>query len=140
MRISDWSSDVCSSDLRETSDVDLAESAARGLPRPSARAFAQASALLADAVACDHHASAIFDGGGGDNMFGSLQSPAPVVDCLRSDGGAGHFWQTARSIGIAAQTSTFDVARRALLRRSEEHTSELQSLLRISYAVFCLKK
>src|SRR3546814_1987727 len=114
MRISDWSSDVCSSDL----------------------------------------------------MFGSLQSPAPVVDCLRSDGGAGHFWQTARSIGIAAQTSTFDVARRALLRswsrgpayrwmvdvsllsgraremalRSEEHTSELQSLMRISYAVFCLKK
>src|SRR3546814_18441102 len=62
------------------------------------------------------HASAIFDGGGGDNMFGSLQSPAPVVDCLRSDGGAGHFWQTARSIGIAAQTSTLDLARRALLR------------------------
>src|SRR3546814_1817100 len=33
------------------------------------------------------------------------------------------------------------VARRELLReRSEEHTSELQSLMRISYAVFCLKK
>src|SRR3546814_1534782 len=31
-------------------------------------------------------------------------------------------------------------ARFALLRRSEEHTSELQSLMRISYAVFCLKK
>src|SRR3546814_5531021 len=29
---------------------------------------------------------------------------------------------------------------RALLARSEEHTSELQSLMRISYAVFCLKK
>src|SRR3546814_1919493 len=29
---------------------------------------------------------------------------------------------------------------RARLRRSEEHTSELQSLMRISYAVFCLKK
>src|SRR3546814_9288004 len=28
----------------------------------------------------------------------------------------------------------------ALFRRSEEHTSELQSLMRISYAVFCLKK
>src|SRR3546814_6799449 len=28
----------------------------------------------------------------------------------------------------------------ALTRRSEEHTSELQSLMRISYAVFCLKK
>src|SRR3546814_7668421 len=34
-----------------------------------------------------------------------------------------------------------DVARRAArLARSEEHTSELQSLMRISYAVFCLKK
>src|SRR3546814_6748138 len=30
--------------------------------------------------------------------------------------------------------------RRALAHRSEEHTSELQSLMRISYAVFCLKK
>src|SRR3546814_7974801 len=30
--------------------------------------------------------------------------------------------------------------RRALMLRSEEHTSELQSLMRISYAVFCLKK
>src|SRR3546814_3179121 len=30
--------------------------------------------------------------------------------------------------------------KRDLLRRSEEHTSELQSLMRISYAVFCLKK
>src|SRR3546814_1924408 len=29
---------------------------------------------------------------------------------------------------------------RALVTRSEEHTSELQSLMRISYAVFCLKK
>src|SRR3546814_9414003 len=33
-----------------------------------------------------------------------------------------------------------DGLRRAELRRSEEHTSELQSLMRISYAVFCLKK
>src|SRR3546814_5309555 len=33
-----------------------------------------------------------------------------------------------------------DVARRRLGERSEEHTSELQSLMRISYAVFCLKK
>src|SRR3546814_165242 len=32
------------------------------------------------------------------------------------------------------------VARRAIRARSEEHTSELQSLMRISYAVFCLKK
>src|SRR3546814_7117054 len=32
------------------------------------------------------------------------------------------------------------VPRHAMRRRSEEHTSELQSLMRISYAVFCLKK
>src|SRR3546814_5512563 len=34
----------------------------------------------------------------------------------------------------------FDPATMAAARRSEEHTSELQSLMRISYAVFCLKK
>src|SRR3546814_2514540 len=33
-----------------------------------------------------------------------------------------------------------DVALREMTKRSEEHTSELQSLMRISYAVFCLKK
>src|SRR3546814_3750256 len=33
-----------------------------------------------------------------------------------------------------------DIAAEALAERSEEHTSELQSLMRISYAVFCLKK
>src|SRR3546814_7642464 len=33
-----------------------------------------------------------------------------------------------------------DVTARQLVARSEEHTSELQSLMRISYAVFCLKK
>src|SRR3546814_7234809 len=33
-----------------------------------------------------------------------------------------------------------EIARRQALRRSEEHTSELQSLMRISYAVFCLQK
>src|SRR3546814_7632053 len=32
------------------------------------------------------------------------------------------------------------IARKILDKRSEEHTSELQSLMRISYAVFCLKK
>src|SRR3546814_8861584 len=33
-----------------------------------------------------------------------------------------------------------EIAREGATRRSEEHTSELQSLMRISYAVFCLKK
>src|SRR3546814_3211539 len=43
-----------------------------------------------------------------------------------------------RLIGERARTA--DDADRALGERSEEHTSELQSLMRISYAVFCLKK
>src|SRR3546814_5349762 len=41
----------------------------------------------------------------------------------------------------AQQTSKLDLGRTVLsMVRSEEHTSELQSLMRISYAVFCLKK
>src|SRR3546814_7024878 len=47
----------------------------------------------------------------------------------------------AEAIQIAAMAIRYvlDVADRAQ-KRSEEHTSELQSLMRISYAVFCLKK
>src|SRR3546814_9199707 len=41
-------------------------------------------------------------------------------------------------VGLAGAILMTQVYRRA--RRSEEHTSELQSLMRISYAVFCLKK
>src|SRR3546814_1406215 len=41
---------------------------------------------------------------------------------------------------ITTDGSLGDATRRRLARRSEEHTSELQSLMRNSYAVFCLKK
>src|SRR3546814_2869308 len=44
-------------------------------------------------------------------------------------GGLGSFW----GVVVAAMLV-------GVIRRSEEHTSELQSLMRISYAVFCLKK
>src|SRR3546814_8033566 len=39
-----------------------------------------------------------------------------------------------------AKTAAVETATRGLTSRSEEHTSELQSLMRTSYAVFCLKK
>src|SRR3546814_4247756 len=42
--------------------------------------------------------------------------------------------------GIALAERRDVAARREMAARSEEHTSELQSLMRISYAVFCLKK
>src|SRR3546814_5238412 len=49
-------------------------------------------------------------------------------------------WSTLpRRIG-RQQRSRLSQRTRVLLHRSEEHTSELQSLMRISYAVFCLKK
>src|SRR3546814_3530548 len=41
---------------------------------------------------------------------------------------------------MASTASRRSVSRATRYRRSEEHTSELQSLMRISYAVFCLKK
>src|SRR3546814_9006111 len=47
-------------------------------------------------------------------------------------------WQRHRlNRGTAAEACGFQTSEQ---RRSEEHTSELQSLMRISYAVFCLKK
>src|SRR3546814_1618112 len=49
-----------------------------------------------------------------------------------------------RALNAGRHPRAWQVARRGPLRRpakrSEEHTSELQSLMRISYAVFCLKK
>src|SRR3546814_6223616 len=41
---------------------------------------------------------------------------------------------------VAVPESDFHSPKPAVMGRSEEHTSELQSLMRISYAVFCLKK
>src|SRR3546814_2322033 len=41
---------------------------------------------------------------------------------------------------IEVERRLLDVGKKSLPDRSEEHTSELQSLMRISYAVFCLKK
>src|SRR3546814_4873191 len=46
----------------------------------------------------------------------------------------------ADRIILCAGTESVRLARALGVRRSEEHTSELQSLMRISYAVFCLKK
>src|SRR3546814_6511879 len=127
MRISDWSSDVCSSD-RSAVHLDrplrqgkcegdlLVELSARhqlqhlALPRRKrldlgARPRAPSSDRLPGLVDLDLRAEKILEGPSG-----------------AEDGRHQH--------GIAEWRSV----------RSEEHTSELQSLMRISYAVFCLKK
>src|SRR3546814_7407121 len=60
---------------------------------------------------------------------------------LRFAGEVGHIDRSARSGDIGVGTALDPHPRTRRQRpRSEEHTSELQSLMRISYAVFCLKK
>src|SRR3546814_4222626 len=122
MRISDWSSDVCSSDL-----CDFGVDAAFGLvpTAPAARARVIARLDLRRARrAADRGVT-----------FG-LQRVARQV--VRLEIGVEHL---ARPVGERVE---FQPAGRTIeleaRERSEEHTSELQSLMRISYAVFCLKK
>src|SRR3546814_3534436 len=59
----------------------------------------------------------------------------PYTTLFRSRRGLGCFLVCGRSAPVTAR-----LCARRCARRSEEHTSELQSLMRISYAVFCLKK
>src|SRR3546814_4795005 len=66
--------------------------------------------------------------------------PAPAGHAISSAANRG-----GPPLGKRSKTLTFDATTQVLVRRllrdrSEEHTSELQSLMRISYAVFCLKK
>src|SRR3546814_8683129 len=62
---------------------------------------------------------------------------APVI----GTGGAFGAWLLLKSIAIATNAFWFGrLSAQEVKIRSEEHTSELQSLMRISYAVFCLKK
>src|SRR3546814_9637030 len=100
MRISDWSSDVCSSDLPVADRL----SAWLGLDAENAEA-----AGFATVIALTTYVSLIA-GELVPKQF-ALRAPEPIA------------------IFMAAP-----------MVRSEEHTSELQSLMRISYAVFCLKK
>src|SRR3546814_10321534 len=124
MRISDWSSDVCSSDLSIHPGNGPCPASWR---TPGARPVEPRSqhGLRSDAVAGS--------GGGG---VGAVCQPDPFVAGLalvleRPGHRLGAWDQRAEvRVGILAPDNP----------RSEEHTSELQSLMRISYAVFCLKK
>src|SRR3546814_4310883 len=98
MRISDWSSDVCSSDLMGFHSF----LQARGLPFEGA--MAKSSNL---------------------RVFKHIRAQVDQASML-----------LAKERGPCPDAADQGV----MERRSEEHTSELQSLMRNSYAVFCLKK
>src|SRR3546814_8648515 len=102
MRISDGSSDVCSSDLPET-----------------------------DVIGTAAHASLPF-------RF-TMSNNRPHTQTYSADVRHPLSRLSPSSTGFAPFRDRKDAAV-PLSRRSEEHTSELQSLMRISYAVFCLKK
>src|SRR3546814_7331098 len=103
MRISDWSSDVCSSDLKFFNTT-------KGFGF-IARDDGQADAFV--------HISAVQRAG----MAGLDEGDRVAFDIEVDDRGK------FAAVNIQPHQD-----------RSEEHTSELQSLMRISYAVFCLKK
>src|SRR3546814_10739553 len=116
MRISDWSSDVCSSDL------DLRCSTPRSKVR-SARTNVRKTSHIHSGlpIASANRRSMAFE-----------VRPASVERWLRHRERTG----CSRERGPAPQLAGIWASD----PRSEEHTSELQSLMRISYAVFCLKK
>src|SRR3546814_6180978 len=105
MRISDWSSDVCSSDLSRRDCGDR-----RGRALRYSRPANPTRPIAGSAAYCPKSRS---------------------TAAARARGRC----RTARCYSRARPRS-----RRRPASRSEEHTSELQSLMRISYAVFCLKK
>src|SRR3546814_4479076 len=125
MRISDWSSDVCSSDLNPDWHVFLASTvitvafggalilsnAGQGQTRLTIRQAFLMTSLSWIAI----------------SAFGAI----PFL-------GLGLTYTDALFESISGLTTTGSSVLVGL--RSEEHTSELQSLMRISYAVFCLKK
>src|SRR3546814_6749058 len=112
MRISDWSSDVCSSDL------------VHGQVTMEGRFDSNSIQTKLISYDIQRRLARVED---------QNKAPAgPLCDVRYSY----DEWGNVRRIQ-AAYTQTEVEGRRC---RSEEHTSELQSLMRISYAVFCLKK
>src|SRR3546814_5540759 len=105
MRISDWSSDVCSSDLGTIRTLTL-NVKVKLVPN---------------------------DKGNSEN--------APDFRLQAAGHDIGAAWNKTSEAGREYKSVTLDdPSFPAPVYRSEEHTSELQSLMRISYAVFCLKK
>src|SRR3546814_4335885 len=117
MRISDWSSDVCSSDLIGPPGHASHEVVGEG-GAPAERRIGHASKC---AMHADHVRS---------HELERLRGVAGI--CVELS-------ESAADIEAVGEDDEFLHRIFTALPRSEEHTSELQSLMRISYSVFCLK-
>src|SRR3546814_7469381 len=128
--MSDWSSDVCSSYLQRGDTALIREGLHDVLVEPR-RAPLIPGFTQVKAAALDHGALGASISGGGPSVFAWFASKADAEAAAPAMRGA---------FGDAGFDARAYVSPVAGPRRSEEHTSELQSLMRISYAVFCLTK
>src|SRR3546814_3025420 len=131
MRISDWSSNVCSSDLSATTLV----------PFPGVEVPLGGATVSGTFKATTWNLNALYEINRDINVYASV----------RRGYKSGGFNSTALNPAdrfFAPETVTdYEIGLKSQwhlggwqIRRSEAHTSELQSLMRTSYAVFCLKK
>src|SRR3546814_9600911 len=118
MRISDWSSDVCSSDLSR-------EAMGDGMPFDAAAAWGER--VLKRLIGAPWSPRTLVN----------INFPALPADEVK---GVKVVDQGLRDYGRLRIIKGADPRGYDYYWRSEEHTSELQSLMRISYDVFCLKK
>src|SRR3546814_10833168 len=121
MRISDWSSDVCSSDLRDV----VAQTRAAYASWRAAREVIESSQVAVDAARLS------LEGVRAENTVGTRT----ILDILNAE----QEYLNAQVMLVSARRDAYVAGFTLLAARSEEHTSELQSLMRISYAVFCLQ-
>src|SRR3546814_1693371 len=183
MRISDWSSDVCSSDLLHPRRTPQSHPRRPPSPRPPAHEDGKRERAEEHAVA-DRGGQHLpphlpvrgigmvlrpvqrnHERGDRQHQAGQVEEPAPPVPRLarkqpeqhaqdqepgqEQDQAEVEFDLRAHAASSAANrarvattssSATPSASSPTTTSRSEEHTSELQSLMRISYAVFCLKK
>src|SRR3546814_2340729 len=133
MRISDWSSDVCSSDLSDITGVPTGFS---DLDRMTSGLQAGDLVIVAGRPSMGKTS---FSMNIGEHV--AIEQGLPVAVFSMEMGAVQLAMRMLGSVGMLDQHRM----RTGKLvaddwPRSEEHTSELQSLMRISYAVFCLKK
>src|SRR3546814_10141253 len=128
MRISDWSSDVCSSDLLGRAKLQL--SGYRRSEGVRAGRWREACA-----VSCRH--SLDRNHGHGFGLRPDRNSDMVTMAAVKIGRRLG---RVGRAVVILFREVLATADRCNSAGRSEEHTSELQSLMRTSYDVFCLKK